>query len=229
MIEHNLDEARGVHAPHPSHRLIPSRFPPIQAFDMASTEEELEAVLEVEGWTNDRLVETRLGRIPKNQWVYGRPNSSVIMAAFLHGSPEGLRFSSPELGAWYSSTDVETAMAEVLNGLRRELSQSANDTITQEYREYTCQLDGKFVDIREDHEHLHSPDVSTYAQTQVFGESVRASKWDGIVYHSVRDPRGQNAVCYRPTGVLDVVQGRHFKTTVTMTGKVFVEELNDED
>lgn len=86
-------------APERTHRLIPSRFPPIDAFEAVTCAGDLEPVLDLEGWTNDRLVAPRLGRLPKSEWVYGRPNARVVMAAFLHGAPKGTRFAGPDLGA----------------------------------------------------------------------------------------------------------------------------------
>jgi hypothetical protein len=41
--------------------------------------------MELEGWTNDRLVPERLARLNKTEWAYGIPNASVVMASFLHG------------------------------------------------------------------------------------------------------------------------------------------------
>src|SRR3546814_1160956 len=76
--------------------------------------------MELSGWTNDREVADRIARLPENQWVYGRPNSSVIMASFLHVAPDGMRFNRAELGAWYAAKAVETAIAEVAHHLRSE-------------------------------------------------------------------------------------------------------------
>jgi hypothetical protein len=45
--------------------------------------------MELEGWTNDRLVPERLARLNKSEWVYGIPNASVVMASFLHGGAHG--------------------------------------------------------------------------------------------------------------------------------------------
>ena len=121
MISSSYDAGRGLPvcgAPGVTHRLIPSRFPPVQTFERAASHEDLAAVLELEGWTNDRLVLHRLCRLPQNSWVYGVPNASIVMAAFLHGSPEGLRFTSSSLRAWYASATVETGLLEVLNGVR---------------------------------------------------------------------------------------------------------------
>ena len=68
-------------APQPTYRLIPSRFPPIGLFDTVSTAADLDAVMELAGWTNDRLVKERVARLPQDEWVYGRANASIVMAA----------------------------------------------------------------------------------------------------------------------------------------------------
>jgi len=51
-----LTTAGHAPAPHPAFRLIPSRFPPIGLFDTVATAADLRPVMELEGWTNDRLV-----------------------------------------------------------------------------------------------------------------------------------------------------------------------------
>ena len=208
-----------------THRLIPSRFPPIAAFETVTAPEDLEAVLELEGWTNDRLVAPRLRRLDRSDWVYGRPNASVVMAAFLHGAPQGTRFAGPDLGAWYAAGALETSVLEVVNGIRREIALSALEQKTEELREYTARLEGAFVDIRGTRPDLHDPDPATYSVTQLFGRSVRMGPYAGIAYDSVRDPGGVNWVSYRPARVLDVLQARHFRVVVPRSGKVFVEQL----
>ena len=80
-------------------RLIPSQFPPIATFDVVTSAGDLEDVMELEGWTNDRLVVERLNRLPRDQWVFGVANASIVMASFLHVSPDGMRFNAGELGA----------------------------------------------------------------------------------------------------------------------------------
>src|SRR5690606_13980174 len=107
-------------APQPTFRLIPSRFPPIGLFDTVTTAADMDAVMELVGWTNDRLVADRVARLPASERVYGRANSSIVMAAFLHAQPGGARFNSSELGAWYASANLATAAAEVGHHLRRE-------------------------------------------------------------------------------------------------------------
>lgn len=211
-------------APERTHRLIPSRFPPVDAFETVTRPDDLAPVLELEGWTNDRLVASRLRRLPKHEWVYGRANASVVMAAFLHGAPQGTRFAGPDLGAWYAASALETAVLEVANGVRRELALSALEQKTEELREYTARLEGDFVDIRGTRPDLHDPDPASYPAAQVFGRSVRAGPHAGIVYDSVRHTGGVNWVCYRPSRVQDVLQARHFRVVVPRSGKVVVDE-----
>ena len=103
-------------------RLIPSRFPPIGAFDTVATPADLQAVMALEGWTNDRLVASRLARLPQHEWCVGIANWSIVMAAFLHAPTSGARFNGPDLGAWYAADQVNAAIAEVSHHMRRELS-----------------------------------------------------------------------------------------------------------
>ena len=60
---------RYADAPRPAYRLIPSRFPPIGLFDTVATAADLNAVMELVGWTNDRLVTHRIARLPEPEWV----------------------------------------------------------------------------------------------------------------------------------------------------------------
>jgi hypothetical protein len=218
-----------VEAPRETTRLIPSRFPPIAAFEDVSEASDLEAIFELEGWTNDRLSSARLAQLDRTEWVFGRPNASAVMAAFLHGSPAGLRFSGPELGAWYASTELMTAVLEVVNGLRKEIALSALPRITQDYRRYMARLEGNYADIFGAAPEFHDPDDKTYPASQAFGRQVRdqgsETGLSGIRYESVRRGGHDNWVCYRPWQVLDVVQAEHFEIDVPETGRVVVRTL----
>ena len=214
-------------APAGTTRLIPSRFPPIPAFDAVTTPDDLEAVMELEGWTNDRLVSPRLARLPRAEWVYGVPNASVVMAAFLHGSPGGLRFSDASLGAWYGSTHPKTALLEVTNGLRKEIALSALTQKSETYRQYKADLDGDYVDIFGAHPEYHNPDDTSYPAAQAFGGRVRAeSTRAGIRYESVRHPGHENWVCFRPPLIQNVTQAKHFRIEVPRTGRVVVRQIS---
>lgn len=206
-------------APQPAHRLIPSQFPPIGLFDTVTRAADLEAVMELAGWTNDRLVAERLGRLPPEQWVFGRPNASIVMAAFLHAPVNGARFSGPDLGAWYAAARIETAIAEVGHQLRREAFARQLPAASRRYRAYGCRLLGRHHDIRGLNDPaLYSP--TSYAAGQDFGEALRAAGADGVIYDSLHHQGGVAICAYRPSQVTEVVQGAHLDIAVTVESPV---------
>jgi hypothetical protein len=202
-------------APAPAHRLIPSQFPPIGLFDTVATTADLAAVMELAGWTNDRLVAERIDRLPRDEWVYGRTNASIVMASFLHVAPGGMRFNSADLGAWYAAAVLTTAVAEVAHHLRRDAVARGVAAVQRRYRQYTCFLEGSYLDIRG--QRAARPDVydpANYMAGQRFGEAVRASGGAGILYDSVRHAGGISMVAYRPRMIEAVTQGDHYEISV---------------
>ncbi|TBF66189.1 RES family NAD+ phosphorylase [Rhizobium leguminosarum] len=207
-------------APRPSYRLIPPQFPPIGLFETVTRAADLQAVMELVGWTNDRLVADRIQRLPEDQWVYGIPNASIVMAAFLHVAPGGMRFNGPDLGAWYAADDLKTAAAEVGHHLRREAVARGVATMARTYRSYSATLIGDYLDIRG--EQTLRPDVydgTSYAASQVLGEEVLSSGGAGILYDSVRQRGGVAIVAHRPRNIQGVVQADHFEITVSATDR----------
>ncbi|MBR1278351.1 RES family NAD+ phosphorylase [Bradyrhizobium sp. AUGA SZCCT0283] len=207
-------------SPRPAHRLIPSQFPPIGLFDTVATAADLSAVMELVGWTNDRLVAERIDRLPRGEWVYGTANSSIVMAAFLHVAPGGMRFNGPELGAWYAADDIRTAAAEVGHHLRREAAARNAATMSRTYRAYTATLLGDYLDITG--QQLARPEVyasDRYGASQKLGEDIRASGGAGLLYGSLRRRTGINIVAHRPRNIVDIVQTDHFEITVQATAR----------
>lgn len=201
-----------VPAPVPSFRLIPSKFPPIGLFDTVATAADLPAVMELAGWTNDRLVAERLARLPQSEWVFGHPNSSVVMAAFLHVAPGGMRFNGPDLGAWYAAASLTTAVTEVAHHLRREAFAMGAAALTRTYRTYTAELAGSYLDIRNQQgSRPELYDATGYAAAQALGETVRGEGGDGLVFDSLRHAGGVNVVAHRPRNVLKVRQADHYE------------------
>jgi RES domain-containing protein len=214
-------------APSPAWRLIPSRFPPISAFDNVAAAADLEALMELEGWTNDRLVAERLARLPRDEWVYGTPNASVVMASFLHAPLAGSRFNGPELGAWYASAGLVTAIAEVAHHLRREAVARSALEMRRTFRCYVSRLLSRdYRDIRGQQQHRTDLyDAQSYSASQVFGAAVRAAGHAGIVYDSLRHQGGTNVVTFRPRLIVDVTQADHYDLIVPVEGKVIARRL----
>ncbi len=197
-----------------THRLIASRWPTVGVFDTVSSPEDLEDALLLESLTNDRVTETltRLGRIDRGEWVVDQPGATMIMAAFCHPAPGGGRFSTDALGAWYCATEIETAITETVYHHTRRLAHSASGfRHTIQMRELISVLDSPMHDIRglrAIHPDLYDPE--NYAASQMFGETLRRSGSNGILFQSVRRAGGENAVVFRPSLLPPVLQGDHF-------------------
>jgi hypothetical protein len=171
--------------------------------------------MELVGWTNDRLVAARINRLPQSEWVYGSPNASIVMAAFLHVAPGGMRFNGPDLGAWYAAEDIRTAAAEVGHHLRREAVARGVASMCRRYRAYVATLLGDYRDIRG--QQTSCPEIyasKSYAASQPFGEQIRASGGAGLLYDSMRFVNGTNVVAHRPRNITDILQTDHYEITV---------------
>jgi hypothetical protein len=197
-----------------THRLIPSRYPPVGIFDAIAAAEDLEVVLELEGWTNDR-VSAELGvirRIASAEWAIDRPMANVIMAAFCHPHPRGGRFNSANLGAWYAAGSLDTAHAEIIHHRTRELEEIGVLDARVEMRDYLADIDAQFHDVCGDDDAfapLHDPD--SYAASQAFAGPLRAGGSNGVLYRSVRRAGGECVACFRPLLVANVRQAAHFE------------------
>jgi len=197
-----------------THRLIPSRYPPVGILDAIAEPDDLESIIELEGWTNDRI-SAQLGviqRIPPAEWVVGRPMASVIMAAFCHPDPHGARFNGPDLGAWYPARSLETAHAEVIHHRTVELQEIGVFDARLQMGEYLADMNAIFHDIR-GNDRAFAPlyDPSSYAASQAFAQSLRAGGSNGVLYRSVRHPGGECVACFRPLLVTNVRQAAHFE------------------
>jgi RES domain len=195
-------------------RLIPSRYPSVGILDQVASPDDLNAIIELETWTNDRI-STEIGvlhRIPEEEWVLGKPMASVIMAAFCHPRREGGRFNGPDRGAWYAGRSLNTAHAEVIYHRTQELEEiGVFDTFVQ-VRAYLADFHGLFADIRERRAALERVyDPLNYAASQAFARTLLSSGSNGIVYRSVRDARGECIACFRPKLVKNVRVGPHFE------------------
>ncbi|HLI11623.1 MAG TPA: RES family NAD+ phosphorylase [Alphaproteobacteria bacterium] len=193
-----------------THRLVNSRYPPIDVFEGHGSPVDIAAALELEGATNDRL--TRAHMIPYEDWAVGA-GAGYAMAAFLHPSPNGGRFNGPELGAWYCSTQRHTAIKETVYHNTRRLRASAGGFPAQmQMRELVSTPAADLIDLR-GHRHTRPDlyDLADYRRSQEFGEKRRKSGIDGIWYESVRAAGGNNVAIFKPRLLVPVIQGDHFQ------------------
>lgn len=197
-----------------TYRLIPSRYPSTGILDAIAGPEDLDAVIELESWTNDRISAEFgiLYRLPREEWVVGKPLATVIMAAYCHPRPTGGRFNGSERGAWYASLTLEAAHAEIIYHRTRELAEvGVFDAVLQE-RAYLADFRGRFHDIREPsaaHRRYHSP--AGYTASQKLARDLLEAGSNGLVYCSPRYEGGECIACFRPRLVANVRPGSHYE------------------
>lgn len=197
------------------HRLVPSRFPPVGVFDRVATPADAIDAMMLESLTNDRVrtAVERSALLPDSDWVVGVPGATQVMAAFLHPAPDGGRFNTAHLGAWYAARDRATAIGETVHHHTRRLAESAmgfDATIT--VRELVCTIDARLVDLRglqSEQPALYR--AADYSESQPFGEACRQRGEIGIVWDSVRRAGGECVVIYRPRTLPPVTQGQHLE------------------
>lgn len=196
-----------------THRLISTRFPPHGIFDEICGPDDLAAIFDLEAWTNDRLQSElgRIERIPQDQWVFGTPNSSVVMAAFCHPHPDGGRFTTAELGGWYAALDLETAHRETTNRRAEELREVGASDLVIQVRDYLADFDCTLHDVRDREKYAALYDPVSHEASQRFASGLREAGSNGIYYSSVRRPGGECLVAYRPHLVLNVRQAGHYE------------------
>jgi hypothetical protein len=192
----------------PSHRLIPSRFPPISLFDRVASPQDLELVFELEAMTNDRLRSEAgdLSLVPVAERISG-PGTTPIMAAFTHLNPEGSRFSDGSYGVYYCALALDTALAEVRYHQERFLRRTQEGALRLEFRLYLTDIDARLVDVRK-HPDCHLPD--DYGPSQQLALPLHREGRDGILYRSVRHPGGLCAAVFRPRVLHHCRQSKHY-------------------
>jgi RES domain-containing protein len=194
-----------------AHRLIPSRHDDQSVLQrLAESEDALQHLFELDGATNDRLLgeANLLPGVSVHELLFGIPYAHIVNAAFCHAHPLGSRFNGPDRGAWYASTDLPTARAEIVFHKRQELREidwRAPETFALD--DYLADFRTDFHDIRGDAAFAKCLDPVDYSASQRLAADLLADGSAGIVYPSVRRAHGTCLVCFRPALVTNVRQG----------------------
>jgi hypothetical protein len=193
-----------------THRLIPSRY--VERDEsvltrLADDAAELNALFELEGATNDRLLGEAglLPGITVRELVFGLSYSHIVNAAFTHAPPLGNRFNGPERGAWYAAFARETSEWEVAYHRSKELQEiNWQEKETFAYVDFLADFRGAFHDIRNDSRFKNCLDPNSYRASQNLARELLEGGSAGVVYPSVRHKAGTCIVCFRPALVNNV-------------------------
>ncbi len=194
-------------------RLIAARYPSVGILDQIATPGDLDAIFELEGWTNDRI-SNELGiihTIPRDEWVVGAPMATVVMAAYCHPRPGGGRFNDESRGAWYAAFSLKTAHAEAIHARTRELEEIGGwfETAMQ-MAVYLADFNAHFHDLRGKRfvRYLNPDD---YSASQRLARQLLDAGANGAIYPSVRDRGGTCLACFRPRLVRNVRSGAFYE------------------
>jgi len=178
--------------------------------------EELSALFELEGATNERL-QGEAGLLPGitvRELVFGLSYSHIVNAAFTHARPLGSRFNGPDRGAWYAAFALETSSQEVAFHKGQELKEiNWRQRETFAFVDFLADFRGEFHDIRGDSRFRKCLDPASYAASQQLAGELLDTGSAGIVYLSVRHHGGTCVACFRPALVNNVRKGSRVSIT----------------
>lgn len=188
-------------------RIIRSQFPPIDLFEDVADPRDWPSIIAAETKTNPRLGLSigSLDLVPPGRKVSGQ-GASYLMAPFTHiSSDRPTRFSDGSFGVLYAGNSFEVALAETVFHHGRFMA-ATNEPAgwTSQFRELVLTVDARLHDLRST-----SLDPSNYGETQILAAKLRAAASNGVVYRSVRWPRGECVGLFYPDCARGPVQRRH--------------------
>jgi hypothetical protein len=190
-------------------RLIPSRYPPVQLFELIAPPADWEVLASIEGLTNDRLRQDRgdISLVPVAERISG-PGATPIMAAFTHVG-HASRFTSGTYGVYYASDSLEGALAEVIHHNERFLRRTNEPSTRVDLRAYLGTVAGPFHDVRGGYAELHHP--TFYGDSQPFASDLRETGSNGILFNNVRLPGSTNIAAFKPKPLAATGRSPHTK------------------
>lgn len=200
-----------------SHRIIPSRYPPIDLFERVTDDPaQWEILAELEGLTNDRLRDElgELRMVDPSERISG-PGASAIMAAFTHTGFSS-RFTDGSYGVYYAASSIECAIEESRYHRARLLKLENTPPCEVQMREYTAAIDARLHNLCPPKwSTVHHP--TDYTASQRLAKKLRTQGSIGLLYRSVRAPEHRCVAAFRTTAFTRsksrtwASQGRHYR------------------
>jgi len=201
-----------------THRLIPSKYSArgeSVLVRIAASDEDLAALFDLDGATNDRLLGQidLLPGVDARELVFGVPYASIVNAAFCHAHPLGSRFNGPDRGAWYAARALRTAQAEIIFHKTVALAEIGRFEDSVTYDDYLADISAELHDVtdRAAWAEVLAPD--SYVASQHLAAELLEAGSLGLTYPSVRDRRGTCYALFRPVLVGHVRKGATLRFT----------------
>lgn len=198
-----------------AHRLVNSKFPPIDLFDDVANAAEFETLYQIQALTNPRLQNQtgRLELIAVSEIPFGIPGCSYAVAPFTHVNPAGSRFSDGHFGMLYLADTMDTAIAEVRYHQDRYWARV--DGLNYErfvFRGLCCTFDDaghRDASVLPLSDPIYATD--DYSHARLLGSEAKRQGCPGLRYRSVRSPGN---ICWglmTPRAVVSIIQGAHYE------------------
>jgi hypothetical protein len=208
---------------HGTHRLIPTKYADADSSVLETLSlpaEVISDLSELDAATNERKLAEQGENIAigPGELLLGVPEAHIVNAAFCHSDPHGSRFNNSRRGAWYAGVELGTSFAEVAFHKRRFLQDSRiTDTLTFDYQDFLADFSGVYSHL-DPHEIetclLPEPVPQCYVAGQALANLLLHAGSNGIVYPSVRNPRGTCIACFRPALVYNPRRGKQYQLTM---------------
>lgn len=186
------------------HRLIPSRFPPIDVYgrlgppDLAAVAKDIEALTNPRLRSRDRMPfagRATLGAAALQNWNH---------APFAYKNPEGSGFLSSLFGALELMGDVRLAMARAVLQRERFLRSTSEPPLHLDMRQLITPVAGSFADLRAE---VFEPDRD---KRWAFGEGLRNGGVAGVIFQWP-EHAGDALAVFDPEVLSASVQGAHYR------------------
>lgn len=196
-------------------RIVRSSYPPIDLFEDIAPPEDWAVLIAAEQKTNPRLMGSlgALDLVPPARRVSG-PGASYLMAPFTHASTDWpSRFSDGSYGVLYAGNRFETALFETMYHHARFMARTHESAgWTSQFRELVLDVRASLHDLRGGAARWTKIlDPKSYADSQRFGQAMRATTSDGLVYPSQRDTAGECVALFYPNLAKVRSQARHLE------------------
>jgi hypothetical protein len=193
----------------PGYRIIRTIYPPVDLFEDIADPADWELLVSAEAKMNPRIRDLvgNLALVPVSRRISG-PGASIVMGAFTHVSRERPnRFSDGSYGVWYCGDQVEVALAETAHHFERFMRATREPHGDAHFRLLTCAVTAEVTQAPED-----CLEPSDWGPGQLLGRQVRASGADGVLFRSVRHPKGQAAALFWPNCLtLPIIQNQQLR------------------
>jgi RES domain-containing protein len=211
-----------THQRNGTHRLIPAKYAEEKSVleTLKLPTQVIADLTELDAATNERKLAEQgaIAGIGPAELLAGVPEAHLVNAAFCHPAPHGSRFNDATRGAWYAAFEIETALAEVTFHMRRFLIDARIQGQTpRDYIDLLADFSASFhaLTAQEQKTCLRpEPIPQCYQASQALARALLFAGSNGIVYPSVRHPKGTCIVCFRPALVHHPRRGQHYRITI---------------